>query len=41
MRDYVIVTDSTTDLPIDIANELGVTVLNLRFTIDGKEYENY
>lgn len=41
MKDYVIVTDSTTDLPIDVVNELGVTVLNLRFTIDGKEYENY
>lgn len=41
MRDYIIFTDSTTDLPPNIANELGIEVISLNFTIAGKEYTNY
>lgn len=41
MREYVIVTDSTCDLTDEIVKELGVEVLPLCFTIDGKEYKNY
>jgi DegV family protein with EDD domain len=41
MREYVIVTDSTCDLTDEMVKELGVEVLPLCFTIDGKEYKNY
>lgn len=41
MKDYVIITDSTTDLPAEIANELGLIVMSLKFQIAGKEYTNY
>lgn len=41
MADYRIFTDSTTDLPADLADELELTVLPLSFTIDGKTYKNY
>lgn len=41
MGDYAIVTDSSCDLPAEIAEELGVTVLPLSFAIGGKEYRNY
>jgi len=40
-KNYVIVVDSTTDLPPNIAEELGVTVVPLIFRIDDKEYLNY
>ncbi len=41
MSDYVIITDSSADLPDSIVKELGVEVLPLAFTIDGKTYLNY
>lgn len=41
MADYRIFTDSTTDLPASLADELELTVLPLSFTIDGKTYKNY
>lgn len=41
MREYIIVTDSTCDLTDEMTKELGVHVLPLSFTIDGKEYKNY
>ena len=41
MNDFAIVTDSSCDLPADCAEELGLTVLPLSFSIDGKEYRNY
>ena len=41
MKDYLIVTDSTCDLTDEMAKELGILVLPLSFTIDGKEYKNY
>lgn len=41
MSKYVIVTDSTTDLPASLASELNLMVIPLRFQINGKEYTNY
>lgn len=41
MNDFEIVTDSSCDLPADLADELGLTVLPLSFEISGKEYLNY
>ena len=35
MRDYVILTDSGTDLPRDMAKEIGVTVLDLMLLMEG------
>lgn len=37
---YRIITDSTTDLTQKMAEELDLTVIPLRFTIDGKTYKN-
>ena len=41
MKDYIIVTDSTIDLTDEMAKELGILVLPMTFTIDGKDYKNY
>ncbi len=41
MNDYLILTDSTTDLPNDLAMKLGIEVASLKFIINGKEYTNY
>ena len=41
MADYVIVTDSSCDLPDKLAKELEVVVLPLSFHMDGKDYRNY
>ena len=41
MSEYVIVTDSSADLPEQLVKELGVEVLPLSFTIQGKTYCNY
>ena len=41
MKKYIIVTDSTTDLPDSYAEENGIKVIPLGFTIDGKSYANY
>ncbi len=41
MRDYVIITDSTTDLTQELINELDITVIPMEFNIDGKVYLNY
>ena len=38
---YVIVVDSTTDLPPHLADEWGLEVIPFIFTIAGKEYYNY
>jgi len=38
---YVVVVDSTTDMPSNLAEELGLTVIPYIFTLDGKEYYNY
>ena len=41
MSDFVIVTDSSADLPASLVQELGVEVLPLSFTVQGKTYHNY
>ncbi|GHU82714.1 hypothetical protein AGMMS50284_5040 [Clostridia bacterium] len=41
MSDYVIFSDSTTDLPPALIEELGIKVLPLTFLIDNKSYKNY
>lgn len=41
MRDYVIITDSTVDLPRDLTDELSLEVVPLKFNIDGKERYDY
>ena len=41
MSEYVLITDSSADLPADLVQELGVEVLPLSFTICGKTYRNY
>ncbi len=40
MRDYVLFTDSSCDLPAPMAEELGVHVLPLSVTMEGKSYRN-
>jgi DegV family protein with EDD domain len=41
MQDYIIITDSTVDLPCELINELSVKVVPLKFNIDGKEKYDY
>lgn len=41
MQNYVIKTDSTSDLSPKLVSELGVEVLPLHFNIDGKNYADY
>ena len=41
MSEFVIVTDSSADLPAGLVRELGVEVLPLSFTIQGNTYRNY
>ena len=41
MSDYIIITDSSCDLPDSIVRELELEVLPLSFIMDGKTYRNY
>ncbi|MGN0384107.1 MAG: DegV family protein [Eubacterium sp.] len=41
MRDYVVITDVASDLPADIAKQLGVVVMPMSFEVDGKVYHHY
>lgn len=41
MRNYVIITESTADLPSKIVEEMGITVIPMAFDIAGKSYLNY
>ena len=41
MSDFVIVTDSSADLSAEMVAELGVEVLPLSFTVQGRTYHNY
>ncbi|MFI3251503.1 MAG: DegV family protein [bacterium] len=41
MKDYIIFTDSTTDLPDSFVKENNIEVLPLTFTLEGKDYKNY
>jgi DegV family protein with EDD domain len=39
MRDYIITTTSTADLPIEFRKEHNIDITSLTFTIDGKDYK--
>ncbi len=41
MKNYVIVTDSTSDLPMSIIEELGIKVIPLGFSFENENYINY
>ena len=41
MRDYVILTDSCCDFSAEMVDELGLHLLPLSFSMEGKEYFNY
>ena len=41
MADYVILTDSSCDLPVELADQMQLTVLPLTVDMDGKLYRNY
>lgn len=41
MNDFVILTDSSADLTEELVQQLGVEVLPLSFTMEGKTYHNY
>ena len=41
MAEYVLFTDSTTDLPVELVQEMQVEVMPLVFTLGGKNYRNY
>ena len=41
MRDYVIVTDSSCDMPAQLAQDLELVVLPLTVLLEGREYKNY
>ena len=41
MKKYVIITDSTTDLPQDYVEKHEIEVIPMKFSIDGNEYSNY
>ena len=41
MSDYVIVTESTIDCGQELADEMGLVVIPMQFTLNGKEYNNY
>ena len=41
MKDYVIITDSCSDMPSQMAKELDVTVIPMKFSLGGRTYTNY
>ena len=41
MREYVIVTEATLDIPQEMVEELGIHVIPMAFVMDGKEYLHY
>lgn len=41
MNDFVILTDSSCDLPAEMAAELGLGIIPLTVNMDGQTYENY
>ncbi len=41
MRDYIIITESTTDLPNSFAVENNLTILPMTFRLEEKDYKNY
>ena len=40
MNDYIILADSTSDLPLEIVKKFCVEVLPMKITIDGKNYND-
>lgn len=40
-EEYVIVTDSTANLPIDMIRKYHIPILSLNYYVDGKEYKGY
>ena len=40
-NDYVIVTDSTANLPEDMIEKYGLEILSLNYYVDGEEYKGY
>ncbi len=41
MSDYILLTDSSCDLPAALAEELDIQVLPLKVNLDGREFRNY
>lgn len=41
MSEYVIVTDSGSDISVELISELGIGVMPIHYNLDGKEYMNY
>jgi len=41
MNNYVFITDSTTDLPPELAKEMEIKIIPLYFVVDNKDYVNY
>ena len=41
MKKYIIITDSTSDLPQNIIDEIDIKVIPMTFEIEGKSYMNY
>lgn len=41
MKDYVIITDATTDLPQELVDKLGIVVIPFSFLVDDEEFLNY
>ena len=41
MKEYIIITDSTTDLPMEYAKDNNLNIVPLGFMINGKNYKNY
>lgn len=41
MKEFIIVTDSCVDIPDSLAKELGLVILPLKVTAEGKEYQNF
>lgn len=41
MRDYVIMTDSSCDLPVEMASQLGIHIVPMGVVINGKDYKHY
>ncbi len=41
MKDYIIVTESTSDLPQDLVDELDIKVIPMTFGFENESYLNY
>ena len=41
MRDYTIITDSTTDLAVPLLRDVDIQIIPMEFHLDGRSYHNY